>query len=438
MTSKHRILIPLFLTALAATLAVAPAAAAEPGAATWPQCGGPARDFTAPAAELAATWPAEGPKQLWRRELGDDGYSGIVADGGRLYTMARRGDDEVVMAIDAATGETVWEYAEAVPLDAEAMRLDYGPGPMSTPAIAGGRLITVGALVDVRAFDLETGELAWSRDLMEEMGAPLMRRGYGASPLVWRELIILTPGCEASPETDAGEEPRGGAVIALEQGSGELAWQSQVCFGASYSSPILAEVDGEEQLMVAMGVDRAGFDPATGELRWHLALGEDATTTMSTQLWGDDQILFGSSAYADGSRGIRVAKQDDGLFAAEEIWYSRKMRVQHATAVRIGDHVYGSSGDFGPAFLAAVEVATGKLAFRQRGFAKANLLAAGDKVILLDEDGDLALGTPSPEGIEIHARVKVLDRLAWTVPTLIGTRLYVRDRHQMKAFELGP
>ncbi len=436
MTSKHRILILLFLTALAA----APAASAEPGAGAWPQWGGPARDFTAPPAELAATWPAAGPKQLWRRELGDDGYSGIVADGGRLYTMARRGDDEVVMAIDAATGETVWEYAEAVPLDAEAMRLDYGPGPMSTPAIAGGRLITVGALVDVRAFDLETGELAWSRDLMEEMGAPLMRRGYGASPLVWRELIILTPGCEAdaSPEAGAGEEPRGGAVIALRQGSGELAWQSQECFGASYSSPILAEVDGEEQLMVAMGVDRAGFDPATGELRWHLALGEDATTTMSTQLWGDDQILFGSSAYADGSRGIRVAKQDDGSFVAEEIWYSRKMRVQHATAVRIGDHVYGSSGDFGPAFLAAVEVATGKLAFRQRGFAKANLLAAGDKVILLDEDGDLALGTPSPEGIEIHARARVLDRLAWTVPTLVGTRLYVRDRHQMKALELGP
>ncbi len=434
MPLKRTILIALLLAGLASS------AAADPGGGAWPQWGGPARDFTAEAAELVTEWGEDGPKQLWRSELGDDGYSGIVAAGGRLYTMARRGDDEVVMAIDASTGESVWEYAEAVPLDAEKMRLDFGPGPMSTPAITGGKLITVGALIDVRAFDLETGGLAWSRDLMAEMGAPLMGRGYGASPLIWNDLIILTPGCKAAApaETDAGEDPPGGAVVALKPDSGELAWKSAECFRSSYSSPILAHVGGEEQVMVAMGADRAGFDPATGKLRWHLALGDDATTTMSTQLWGDDQILFGSSGYADGSRGIKVAKQDDGSFAAEEIWYSRKMRVQHSTAVRIGDHVYGSSGDFGPAFLAAVEVSTGDLAFRQRGFAKANLLAAGDKVILLDEDGHLALGTPSPEGIEIHARAKVLDRLAWTVPTLIGTRLYVRDRHQMKAFELGP
>ncbi len=431
MTSKRWILIPL----LSAGLAASAAAESEP----WTQWGGPARDFTVAAPELAPEWPEAGPKQLWQRELGDDGYSGIVAAGGRLYTMARRGDDEVIMAIEAATGKSVWERAEAVPLDAEKMRLDYGPGPMSTPAIAGGRLITIGALIDVRAHDLETGEVAWSRDLMAEMGAPLMRRGYGASPLIWNDLVILTLGCEADSSPGTGADGAdGGAVVALKQASGELAWKSAECFRPGYSSPILAEVGGEQQVLVAMGVDRAGFDPATGALRWHLALGDDAATTMSTQLWGDDHILFGSSAYADGSRGIKVAKQADGSFAAEEIWYSRKMRVQHTTAVRIGDLVYGSSGDFGPAFLTAVDVATGELAFRQRGFAKANLLAAGGRVIILDEDGHLGLGTPSPEGIEVHARAKVLDRLAWTVPTLIGTRLYVRDRHQMKAFELGP
>ncbi len=355
-----------------------------------------------------------------------------------------------MVAIDAANGETVWEWAEAVPLDAEEMRLDYGLGPMSTPAIASGKLIAVGALLDVRALDLDTGELAWSRDLMAEMGAPLMGRGYGASPLIWQDLIILTPGCdadEASPETDADEgspetgaeaQVADGAVIALELATGELAWKSAECFPSGYSSPILATVGDDQQVMVAMGAERAGFDPGTGALRWHLTLGEDAVTTMSTQLWGEDQILYGSSAYADGSRGIKVTEQDDGSFAAEEIWYTRKMRIHHTTAVRIGDHVYGTSGDFGPAFLVAVEISSGELAFRQRGFAKANLLVAGERLIILDEDGNLAVGTPSPEGIEIHARAKVLDRLAWTVPTLLGTRLYVRDRHQMKAFELGP
>ncbi len=447
MLSKRQILISLLLVCLAGPAA---SAAAEPEVGAWPQWGGPSHDFTIPAVELAIAWPADGPEQLWRRELGDDGYSGIVAAGGRLFTMFRRGEDEVIVAIDAASGETVWEWSEAVPLDAEEMRLDYGLGPMSTPAIAGGKLVAVGALLDVRALDLDTGELAWSRDLMAEMGAPLMGRGYGASPLIWQDLIIITPGCDADEassgtgagdaplETGASEEAADGAVIALESGTGELAWKSAECFPAGYSSPILATVDGEQQVMVAMGAERAGFSPETGALRWHLTLGEDAVTTMSTQLWGEDQILYGSSAYADGSRGIKVAKQDDGSFAAEEIWYTRKMRVQHTTAVRVGDHVYGASGDFGPAFLVAVDVSTGELAFRQRGFAKANLLVAGDRLIILDEDGNLAVGTPSPEGIEIHLQAKVLDRLAWTVPTLLGTRLYVRDRHQMKAFELGP
>ncbi len=420
---------------IAALLLIGSAAGATgetdaPSGDAWPQWGGPARDFVAPGGELATAWPEDGPKELWHRQLGDDGYSGIVAAGGRLFTMVRRGDDEVVMAIDAASGETVWEQAEAVPLDSEKMRLDYGPGPMSTPAIAGSRLFTIGALQDVRVFDLATGEPIWSHDLMAEMDAPLMGRGYGASPLLWRDLVILTPGCQRDAEG-------GGAVMAFRQSDGEVAWKSAECFRPSYSSPILATVGGEEQVMVAMGFDRAGFDPATGALRWHLTLGDDAVTTMSTQLWDGGEILFGSSAYADGSRAIKVTKNDDGSFAAEEIWYSRKMRVQHTTAVLIGDHVYGSSGDFGPAFLAAVDLATGELAFRQRGFAKANLLVAGDKVIVLDEDGHLAIGTPSPEGIEIHAQAQVLDRLAWTVPTLLGIRLYVRDRHQMKAFELG-
>lgn len=426
MTQIRDFLIPVFLLTGFATFA-----AAEPESDAWLQWGGPERDFTTSARELATAWPEGGPKELWSRELGEDGYSGIVAAGGRLYTMYRSGDDEVAAAIDAATGQTVWETAATVPLDPETMRLNYGPGPMSTPAIAGGKLFTIGALLDVRALDLESGKVAWSRDLMEEMDAPMMRRGFGASPLVWGDLLILTPGCK--PEAESG-----GAVIALRQSDGTLAWKTAECFPSSYSSPIAAEIDGEDQVIVAMGNHRAGFSPETGALEWHLELAEDASTTMSTQLWGADQILFGSSAYADGSRGIRIGKQEDGTFSAEELWYTRKMRVQHATAVRIGDHVYGSSGDFGPAFLAAVDVKSGELAFRQRGFTKANLLAAGDKVILLDEDGNLAIGTPSPEGIEIHARAKVLERLAWTVPTLIGTRLYVRDRKHMKAFELGP
>lgn len=402
--------------ALASLIAVS-AAADE----AWRQWGGPHRDFKSETKGLATLWPESGPKLLWQRELGD-GYSGIVAEDGRLFTMYHRGDVEVAVAVDAANGETLWEshYAASAPPE---MNLEYGTGPHATPALSGNRLFTVGATLKVHAFDKETGEVAWAHDLVEELGAPLQQRGFGASPLAYEDLVILTPGGE------------GGAVVALRQKGGEIAWKTQ-SFRPSYSSPILANVDGEDQVIVAMGPDRAGLDPRTGELEWKLTLRGEASNIMSTQVWGDDNVLFGSAAYTDGSRAIKVARKN-GKFVADELWYNTRMRVQHGTMVRLGDYVYGSSGDFGPPMLAAINVHTGELAFRERGFSKANLIAADGKLLILDEDGHLAIGTPNADGIEIHSQAEILESYAWTVPTLVGTRLYVRDRKHMKAFELG-
>lgn len=387
----------------------------------WRQWGGPRHDFSSDGANLATSWPESGPKLLWQRPLGE-GYSGIVAENGRLYTLWHDDGDEVAIAIDAASGKTIWErrYPAQAPDD---MNLEYGPGPHATPALAGDRLFTAGATLKVHAFDKATGEVCWSRDLVADLGVSLQQRGYAASPLVYEDLVIVTPG------------GAGTAVVALYQADGKVAWKSQ-SFRPSYSSPILARVGGEDQVIVAMGPDRAGLDPRTGELEWRLTLRGEASNIMSTQIFGPDDVLFGSAAYTDGSRALKIAKKN-GQFVAEELWFSTRMRIQHSTAVRFGDRIYGSSGDFGPPVLAAIDVHTGELLFRQRGFGKSNLLAAGRHVLILDEDGVLAIGTPRDDGIEIHAQAQVLDGVAWTVPTLVGTRLYVRDRKTVKAFDLG-
>jgi outer membrane protein assembly factor BamB len=420
---------PLRRWARAASLLVLPAAfvvLVAAGDATagdaWPQWGGPHRDFTSDAQGLATAWPEGGPQLVWERELGE-GYSGLVAAGDRLYTLYHRGGEEVVVAVDAGNGATVWEIAYPAPALPE-MNLEHGPGPHATPALAGERIFTIGSTLKVHGLDRATGRVLWAHDLVAELGAPVQPRGFGASPLVWEDLVIVTPGGD------------GTAVVAFRQSDGARAWASQ-SFRPSYSSPILAEVGGEEQVIVAMGPDRAGLDPRTGELEWRLTLRGEAANVMATQIWGEDGVLFGSAAYTDGSRAIRVTREGEGKFAAEELWFNTRMRVQHGTMVRLGDYVYGSSGDFGPTLLAAIHVGTGELAFRQRGFAKANLLAAGGHLLILDEDGVLAIGTPGPEGVDVHARARVLDRVAWTAPILVGTRLYVRDRRHVKAFELG-
>src|SRR5688572_3949963 len=113
------------------------------------------------------------------------------------------------------------------------------------------------------------------------------------------------------------------------------------------------------------------------------------------------------------------------------------MRVHIGTVIRLGDFAYGSSGDFGPAFISAINLKTGDIAWQDRSFARAQLLYADSKLIVLDEDGVLGLAAVSPQGLKVLARAPVLMNLAWTPPTLVGTTLYVRDRKTLAAFDLG-
>ena len=158
---------------------------------------------------------------------------------------------------------------------------------------------------------------------------------------------------------------------------------------------------------------------------------------ISTPIWSPaDHLLFLTSAYGTGSRVIEL-RQASGKTTASEKWFSNRMRVHIGTAIRIGDHVYGSSGDFGPAFLTAVDVHSGKIAWQDRAFARAQLLYADGKLVILDEDGNLGIAVATPQGLQVLARAPVLENLAWTPPTLVGTKLYVRDRKNIASFELG-
>ena len=143
-----------------------------------------------------------------------------------------------------------------------------------------------------------------------------------------------------------------------------------------------------------------------------------------------------SSAYGTGSRAIEL-RQAGGRTTATEKWFSNRMRVHIGTIIRLGDHAYASSGDFGPSFLSAVDLKTGRIAWQDRSFSRAQLVYADGKLIILDEDGTLGLATVSPQGLTVLSRAPVLANVAWTPPTLAGTTLYVRDRKNIAAFNLG-
>ncbi|CAN5528027.1 PQQ-like beta-propeller repeat protein [soil metagenome] len=386
----------------------------------WPQWGGPGRNFISTSKGLAASWPPTGPKQLWTRALGE-GHSAIVVDGNTLYTMYSQGEQETVIALAANTGKTIWEHKYNAPT--ASINYEYGLGPHSTPLLAGDLLYTVGSIGKLHALHKKTGKVIWSHDLYKDLGGRKMGRGYACSPIAYRDTVILTVG---GP---------GQSYVAFNQKDGKIVWKNQN-LDISPASPMIINIDGQDQLVAFMGKEIAGLNPNNGELLWSHPHVTDWGLNISNPVWGSDNLLFVSSAYNGGSRVLKLT-QKDGKTKVSELWFHRRLRLHHTTAIRIGDHVYASSGDFGPAFFSAVNIKTGEVAFQDRSFPKTNFLYADGKFIILDEDGNLALATVSPAGLKVISRVSVMKNRAWTVPTLVGSKLYLRDRRTIAALDLS-
>lgn len=393
----------------------------------WPQWGGPHGDFKADTAGLADQWPEAGPRKLWSRDLGD-GYSAIACDGKRLYTMYRPTDeeknktDERIVALDPKTGETIWEYRYEAPF-VEGMDASFGRGPHSTVLIVGDRLFAVGSMVKLHCLDKNTGSVIWARDLREDFNAFHMMYGYGASPLAYKDTIILPIGGE------------GQAVIAFKQRDGSVAWKNQD-FGPTHASPFVIRHGGEDQLILFAKAEVAGLDPNDGALLWRIEHPTEWGANISTPVWGHDGMLFISSAYGMGSRGIQLTNSG-AKPEAKERWHNKKMKIHHGNAVRVGNFVYGSSGDFGAVFYCALDIKSGELAWKNRDVGKASSIYADGKMIILNEDGKLFLAKASPAGLEILSETQLCNGRAWTVPTLVGKTLYVRDRQKIMALDLG-
>ena len=395
--------------------------AAHAQSSDWAQWGGPQRNFKSETKGLSTTWPETGPRRLWQRELGD-GYSAIAAEGGMLFTMYRKGDNEVVVALDAATGKTVWEFSYAAPFLPD-YDMSNGPGPHATPLVAGNMVFASGATGKLHGLDKKTGKSLWSHDLLSEFHGTLRVNGYSCSPVAYKNEIVMMVGGQSS------------SLVAFNQKDGSVLWKKHD-FKNSTSSPLVINVDGQDQLVAFMYGEVVGVDPVDGNLLWSHPHPVEYGLNVSMPVWGPDNLLFISSGYDGGSRVVKLTRAGKKT-TVEEVWAHRLMRVHFTNAIRVGDVVYGSSGDFGPAPFTAIDVKTGKVLWRHRSFPRASFLLADNHFIILDEDGHLLLADPTPEGLTVTSKAALLSNKAWTAPALAGTRLYVRDRKNIMALELG-
>lgn len=389
-------------------------------AASWRQFGGPGRDFKVDAAGLAGSWPAQGPPELWSRALGE-GYSAIAADRGALFTMYREGDDDVVVALRADDGSTIWERRDAAPAR-KANQVQFGVGPHATPLVLEDRVITLGYTGVLNCLSLETGEPIWSRELVEELDGDVLDFGYSASPLLYRDTVIVLVGGKSH------------AVVAFDPQDGSAVWSSRPG-SVSYATPIVIDVDGQDQLVYFSADEIIGLDAANGEFLWSHPCVNEYRNNATMPLWGDDKLLWVATQQDGGTRVLRLSRGVDGT-QVEEVWFSNKIKIHFWNTLRLDDHVYASIGG-NASVLAAIDINTGEIAWRERGFTQANFVHAGDSTIFLDAEGQLALVELSPKGLAIKAQAQIVERQTWTVPTLVGSTLYVRDKQSIRALDLG-
>jgi outer membrane protein assembly factor BamB len=387
----------------------------------WPQWRGPRRDGLSLESGLNWNWPEVGPKKLWEAKSGE-GYSTFAVAAGRVFTILQDGDDEAVVCWDANTGKEQWRFRYPAHFG------DFqGSGPRSTPTIDGDRVYTVGATGVFHCLSAANGERIWRHDLLEEFGANNLTWGVSFSPLVEGDLVLTNPG------------GRGGkSVVAFDKISGDVAWQA-LDDSAGYSSPIAVTAAGRRQAIFFTGSYVLGIDPADGTVLWKYPWKNSTDVNAATPIFfsaqtGDAQsdYVFVSCNYGKGCCLLKLSATDDGI-VPQRVYESTRMRNHFSSSVCVGTYLFG----FDDNMLACMDLRTGEICWKQRGFDKGSLTIVDGRLVILGEYGWLAVADATPEEYREVASFQFSESKCWTVPVIANRRLYLRDESRLVCYDLG-
>lgn len=280
----------------------APAPPPAPVGVAWTQWGGPRRNFQTEVSGIKDTWPATGPRVVWTRTLGE-GYTPPVDEHGVLYSMYGRPNMEVVVAASAETGQTLWEHASPMNFVSNFVSdagREMGNGPYASPLIAGDRLFTAGVAGRFQCLDKRTGKVLWTQELWNTHKGSRLMYGYASSPIAFRDLVIVPVG---GP---------GKSIMAFRQADGSVAW-ARLDFGNVYSSPLVINVSGLEQLAVLMDGAMLAVNPHNGDQQWEVPFKALYSIAIATPVWSpEDNLLFISSEYEGGAKVLELRREGCG------------------------------------------------------------------------------------------------------------------------------
>ena len=392
-------------------------AAVSLGAQDWPQFLGPDRDGHYQGPPVDVSWGEEGPPEVWSRPVGS-GFAGPVVADDRLLLFHRVDRSEVLEALDPATGETIWRYEYPT-----TYRDDFGfdEGPRSAPVVADGRVVTFGAQGQLHVVSLASGEPIWSVDTQERFG---LRKGFfgaAGSPLVQDGRVIANIG-----GSDAG-------VVAFDAASGDVLWTSTED-EASYSSGVSLQLNGESLALFLTRNFLFGLDPVDGSVRfsqpWRARMRASVNAASPIVV---DNLVFVSAQYGPGAGVFRVTGGQ-----LEEVWRSDDVLSNHyATSVHHDGVIYGFHGrqEYGPS-LRAVDLLSGEVYWSADAFGAGSVTLAGDRLVVMRENGELLIADATPAALTPLARAEVLPAVVRAYPALANGRLYVRNAGTLVCLDL--
>jgi outer membrane protein assembly factor BamB len=394
-----------------ATVSAPPAALRKPP--EWPGFRGSDRDGIVHNVRIETDWSKSPPVELWRRPIGP-GWSSFAVDGDLLYTQEQRGDDEIIASYRLSTGKPVWRHRDATRF----WESNGGAGPRGTPTLSNGRVYAFGATGILNVLDAVTGALIWSRNVSADSKVQVPMWGFSSSPLVIDDIVVVAAEAKLAAYDSASGNPR---------------WFSPEA-GFSYSSPHRLVIDGVPQIVLLGGGAATSFAPSSGQVLWRHEWPGGAI--VQPAVMADGNVLINTLAVTGGQaiRRLAVTHTSNG-WTVDERWTSTGLKPYFNDFVVHNGHALGFDGSI----LSCIDLADGSRKWKggRYGGGQLVLLADQDLLLVLSDEGELALVSATPAEFKELARFKAIEGKTWNHPVLVRDTLLVRNGEEMAAFRLS-
>lgn len=370
-------------------------------AADWPCWRGPDHNGHSAEIDWLDQWPANGPTVQWKANVGI-GFSGFCVANGHVYTAGNADGNDTLFCFDAETGKELWKHTYPSELGDKY----FEGGPSATAAVEGDRVYFNSRWGDVFCLDAASGKVVWSTNVQKETGCNTPDWGFGGSPLIYKNTIVLNM-CESG--------------VALEKATGRIVWKSGKK-DAGYSTPFPIDFNGQTIAVIGSGTSYLAFNLDTGKELWRVRWMTQGGINVADPLVKGDKVLI-SSAYGKGSELLKMGQGEPTV-----VWKNREFGTHISPAVLVGQFVYGDNGsasEGGP--LVCIDFETGKQRWEYPDVGTGGLTVAGGKLIALTEKGKLMVAPASPDAFQPTAQAQVISGKTWTPPVLANGRIFVRN-----------